>query len=871
MQKSNLTRSRVAMAFVAMCALGAPMASAQPASPKPAKHEPLPAGALRRLGAVGIGTNDGTTYAVLSRDGKYFATAGFGALRIFERATGACTARLREPSEGGGAHVLTFSPTGRVLASASLRELVLREIPSGKVLHTIPLPGTDLWTPYGLSFSADGKRVAVGIHHAGLKGNAKAVVCDATTGKSLATFDLPQNFNAWVALSPDGKRLATGGNYLRNVAGDDPDAGRTVQLWDIASAKEARRIKINTSARGTAAAAFTPSGSKVGVIGLLFRGDVRFFDAESGAEKGRLSSRHGWAKALQFSPDGRLLLAGDLMGTVQAWHTDSGKEAKLAPQPKGCKVSFGFPGKNEVIALGFVGQTLVWWDVFTGKTSRTSPGHVNSVLGLAFTADGKTLRSLDRDGTVISWNAKTGNVLREMRLDRTTALSHDARIGVTSSADSDDAIQLRNLATGQKVREINPDQTRGRYALALAANGTRLVRVGKPNTVEVWDTNAGGQPKQIRIDAPRKELFNGPPSLACAPDGTRIAVGVPARRGPDRRCTRVMVLEVAAGKQLWSAEVMDVPETGGRYRFHLVFSRDGKLLAFPSDDEHVMVVRSDTGKEERRLTIGKHAGTVTALAFSPDGRVLAVACGGDTHFDADLRPEGHTPTHVDLCELAGGERRTQFSGHVGPVASLAFSPDGATIASGGADTTVFLWDAGGTHGQPLLKLAAKEVEAAWAELARPDAKAAFQAQCRLIRSPVETVRFLQTKLKPAKLPAVDAKQVQGWVANLDSNDFAVRARAHEALDRLGLAVEPYLRKARAGNTSLETRRRIDQLVAKLDSRGLSREEIRALRAIEVLERIAASEARTLVQSLAGGTPSLRVTRDAAATAVRMRR
>ena len=84
-------------------------------------------------------------------------------------------------------------------------------------------------------------------------------------------------------------------------------------------------------------------------------------------------------------------------------------------------------------------------------------------------------------------------------------------------------------------------------------------------------------------------------------------------------------------------------------------------------------------------------------------------------------------------------------------------------------------------------------------------------------------------------------------------------------------IAPSLRKARGGKVSLEMRRRIDDLLARLDRRSLTREELQAARAVEVLERIATPESRAVLASLARGTPAAVCTREAQAALTRMKR
>jgi hypothetical protein len=107
------------------------------------------------------------------------------------------------------------------------------------------------------------------------------------------------------------------------------------------------------------------------------------------------------------------------------------------------------------------------------------------------------------------------------------------------------------------------------------------------------------------------------------------------------------------------------------------------------------------------------------------------------------------------------------------------------------------------------------------------------------------------------------------VVDLDSDQFAVRQRVGKELERLGEAAEPALRRAMTGDISPEVRRRLAEVLNRLGV--LSGERLRAVRALEALERICSPEARMVVAKLARESAGTRSGTAAANTLRRLER
>lgn len=107
----------------------------------------------------------------------------------------------------------------------------------------------------------------------------------------------------------------------------------------------------------------------------------------------------------------------------------------------------------------------------------------------------------------------------------------------------------------------------------------------------------------------------------------------------------------------------------------VAFSPDGKLLASASADKSVILWEVESGKKLRTLT--GHTKGVTGVAFSPDGKMVL---------------SGSADTTARLWDTEGGKEIKALSGHPKEVNGVAFAPDGKSVATAGEDGSVRVWD-----------------------------------------------------------------------------------------------------------------------------------------------------------------------------------
>jgi hypothetical protein len=287
--------------------------------------------------------------------------------------------------------------------------------------------------------------------------------------------------------------------------------------------------------------------------------------------------------------------------------------------------------------------------------------------------------------------------------------------------------------------------------------------------------------------------------------------------------------------------------------FYLAFSPDGRRLMIGASKSEEGQSRSNiisirelsTGKERVRLTTTLQ----TCCRASPDGRQLA---------------SGGEDGRIHLWEMATGKERRTLTGHRGGICSLSFSTDGKSLASASADTTVLVWDMDEPECAQSEEKAPtpKHLDACWADLAGEDAVRAYHAILTLARSGNAGAAMLRERLRPIPLAGKD--RIARLLRRLDADDFETREAASRSLAEMEEAAAPALEKALQDAPSPEAARRLRVLLNRLGSSRLTAARLRALRAVEALERIGTADARRTLRELAAGLPEARLTQEATA-------
>jgi WD40 repeat protein len=872
-------------------------------------------GALARFGTHRWRHSDAVTFLAYLPDGKRVLTAARdGTMHLWERESGRPLREYKmpapkpDPAMGrpvafvgrGGVIGVATSPDGKLLAVGQVNAVQLFDIDSGKELRSLKTATANGIVT--LLFSPDSKTLAV----RGFDRNISLV--DVASGNEIRKINIPLNNNARVfvagqgitettgmAFSPDGKSLVTGEAEFQQqkIVG-------FVRVTSVESGQQVRRIE---TPGGSAALVYSPDGKILAQGG----GNTVFLrDAESGKEVRKLDAPSG-VNSLVFSKDGKVLAGKGRDNVVRLWSAETGAvlhqlgQAPAMPGNNAALVRFAYFGSPVDLDFSPDGKDVAvggaksprFWDVATGKERLDLGGHRDAVRAVAVSGDGKSLLTYAGDGTVRRWDSVTGKELSQFAVPPgTSSAAFSPRGDVVALGNQDGSIRLVDAVTGKERAKLN-GHANGVAVLLFSADGKTLISRGNfDGIVRVHDVIHAAELRQIALfgDAAGagRVAFGGFGSgvgLALSPDGKTLAGAVssynqgvvrggvmPANQGPSNT---IRLWDVGTGKEL---RKMDLPPQRGSGA--IAFSPDGRLLAMENADQTFSLWEIASGKERAKFgepggigPLGMQTSNVMVvgggmagyyggvpvgktLAFSPDGQLLATK--GPDH-------------SISVWQVANTKELADFSRHNAAVSVVAFAPDGKRIASGSADTTALMWDVANLACEPVAvsaDLGIDDVVSLWNELAGDDASKAYKAVRTLAGNPKRALPLLRKHLVPAE--AVDPNVLDQLLADLESEKFTTRNKAKEELEKLGELAVPALQKLLNSDPPLETRRRIEPLLAKQLGGVLTNEQLRVVRAVELLELMASNDAREILVSLAKGAPGALPTRQAQSVLERLK-
>lgn len=661
----------------------------------------------------------GATRLVFSPDGRLLATATFhsGTIKLWETATGR---ELRNLSSGSRSAMamspfVAFSRDSRLIAAgAGENSVKVWDVTSGRELQTLTSAEGGLQSAiagvYFIAFSANDRIVTI----------SDAVrVWDLTTGKVLTTI-ADVAFNELAFTGEGGAALSLDGTQLARLS-TEPE--NSVKVWDLSTGRETRSFKLPDKETRSGALAFTPDGHLL-VSGFVDK-RVKLWDVTSKTNERDLGPTSQKWNPLTFSRDGRLLAVSEGY-TIKLWDTASGRELSSLQAPNSGlfrafgRVFAGFTDDGKKVATGGFDTPTVLWETDTAKLLLKMNGRTNMAYKVAFSADGNQLAS----GGRTRWDLRTGRGLRVKTGPSDQQFSFPSPDGLLLAeyAPNSSAVVIVDSPTGRKLQTLAPTGEGVVQRASFSADGTMLVVTynaseaqmtkarmpgqfaGLENQIKLWDVKSGRELRTIT-------LGNIPSEVGFSADGRVLATL--GSMGD------ISLWDTASGSKLRDltssplANINQMMSGMGGASGSMKPGKPGSMPQMPDLSAMSDMMTNMMGS----MSAGTMGRSVTSLAFSPDGRVLAI--GGvesKSNFDlASLMNSGaqrgqrknskaddpaemmknmkvEAIGQVTLWDVAGGREIGALKGHGKGVTQVAFNRDGRLLASSSTDNTIRIWD-----------------------------------------------------------------------------------------------------------------------------------------------------------------------------------
>lgn len=536
----------------------------------------------------------------------------------------------------GPINALTFTPDGSQLAIAAEDRVHLWSLTRQEIVATFP------GDTRAIKFSQDGERLFT-------SGRDGVAVYDLKSGEHLWKL---QRGSHEIAISPDGQTLATSDRH-------------GVILWNTTTWEQHQHIH---GAFGSIA--FSPNGKTLaseshdGVTLWPLKGETEPLVLEESPPL-----RFG-ENRIQYSPDGKLIIMARNASPTQAgftmslWDAHTGLEVAILPRGAEADLHTGiisamnFNQKGSLLATSSWDHSVRLWDFEKGSLQRTFLGHRGEVWSVALPPQGDYIASGSKDGEVRIWPLNQSSRYELIENDW-SPLGFSTDSTTITAYNHDKTLATFEVATGAPLntQPLPTRQSRSnhRHSLASDQNQNILVENVGDGTVVIHDL-------QKQTKTPLQTGLQRIESLTLSPDGQSL-----------------VVTSRSDGMAWWKLNQPNEPAIRSKAtRSH--FSGDGTILVSAHDDGTTVIWDTETGQERRRLQLMERS-LGSRMELSKDGRLLAATHGFQDYENI-----------ISLWDVATGREIGTLNGHKQGIWSLAFSPDGKTLASSGSERNIRLWN-----------------------------------------------------------------------------------------------------------------------------------------------------------------------------------
>ncbi|PSB43229.1 hypothetical protein C7B80_24930 [Cyanosarcina cf. burmensis CCALA 770] len=451
-----------------------------------------------------------------------------------------------------------------------------------------------------------------------------------------------------VTFSSDGEFIVSG------------DADNSLSLWDLKGNKRDKLFKAHTDRINSVAAShkYIVSGSDDRTIRLWdFQGKLIWAREHDDA-----------VRSVTFSQNGQYIASSSNDGTVQLWDL----QGNLISQPfrghEGIVYSVAFSPNGHYIISGGADKTVRLWDFQGNLISQPFQGHESAVTSVTFSPDGDNIISGSEDGTVRVWNVHPNsiNLPIEGHIDAVLSVAFSPDGKYIASGSKDKTVRLWTL---WGIPKGTPFKGHTGAVNTVVFNPKEKSIASGDSDATIWLWNYKGQP----VNAPIKPLYSPLPilSLFFSSNGQQL-------------------LRFSSNKR-WSFYNENLVDCSISW-----ISLQGKILggsSFSSDSCNALTIRSPFQPSENENLWFSGRSAIEMGSFSSVSRI---------NLKGDI-----INNRLNRLNSLNGQN---FKGHNGDITSLALSPNGEYIVSGGGDTTLRLWTSAGEamlQSQPFIGHTAK--------------------------------------------------------------------------------------------------------------------------------------------------------------------
>ncbi len=601
----------------------------------------------------------------------------------------------RNTGHWGSITATAFSPDKKTLATAAYDDsILLWDVDDGRIRGQLTGPQGYV---SALAYSPDGSELAAG------DSDGTIQILDAETGALKATLEQHEKRIDSLAYSSDGKTLLS--------------AGDGIMVWDA----EKKELIKSIGERTITYRELTFSSDGSAIAGVLKAdifvnrtGAIELWDVDSGALKRRIDPTHiDNIRSLSFSSDSRTLAAAGFLG-IRLWDVETGAPINALEEYSSVsvrKVHFLPDGKR--IAL-FIGRSIYTLDLNTGERFLVMTSLMTSTSE-SISLDGERVALGFGDASVQIWNLNDRSLHAAFECDNTgpvcsAAFSRDGKTLAVGSYDG--SVRLWDVPTLRFLHKLW-QAPYSNHSIDFSKDGKTVLGANYTD-VALWDVETGQFKRAFNVEPGNVEKYVAP--AAYSPDGKTIAsiryvyrdTGVRDVIELQDADTGETIQQISIGGGFYSRGLMDYSPDGrtialagslfynvetGRLRatvtHHSIpdcfaYSPDGGAFAVGHRDGTITIWNAQTYKRIRTIQahpVYNHAPRyiryVEAVAYSPDGQTLA--SGGDDGL-------------VRLWQTETGGLKAILKGHTRWVEALAYSPDGRYLVSGSYDGTLLLWN-----------------------------------------------------------------------------------------------------------------------------------------------------------------------------------